>query len=379
MTSHRPSRTKMASRHGALTGTASERERQALRRLSYANVSELRTLLSKPSVETSKWARAGQLNEVVLRRGSLEDLRALCAMGAKFAGAHWNQSQSIEEWKPEEVSQWLDLLFERGWEGQGGKPEPLLSVAEFHPGLVDKWSKHAPKVWHNRRNWLGGKLTLTHNLTADRVRAWFRIGGTHAGATKLNLTDWFAQSKENQRYMEVLSALKDCIKEDKQRRRTRGEPPFREWPWAMTRASAAVAGKIEVMEWLSTDLPPPNQAEVIQWIANTAQPLALMEAASKMGWRVPHPKSDGAPLLINSIISQHGRVKGDNCMTSMGVAILMHLLDRNYSVNLTTDALSIVHQDNFPPAVAASLQAAQLWGTQPSFVPAPTPSRRPRL
>jgi hypothetical protein len=379
MTSHRPSRVKMPSRHGPLRGTASDRERQALRRLSYANASEITNLLSKPSVEISKWARGGQLNEIVLRRGSLQDLRALCALGAKFAGSKWNNSHTIADWKTEDVSQWLDLLFERGWDGMGGKPEPLLSVAEFHPVLVEKWSKLAPTAWHNRRNWLGGALNLTPTITPERVRAWFLIGGSHAGANKLALTDWFAQNKEPSIFIDVLSAMRECLTQDKQRRRTRGEPPFREWPWALTRSTAALAGKIEVMEWISQDLPPPNQQEVITWMANTSNPMAFMTAAQGMGWRVPHPKSEEACVLINAILIQQAQGKKDKPVATHTSQILMHLLDLDYRVNLSQQASEIVDQTNFPASIAASLQAAQLRNAQPVFQPPLRSASRPRL
>lgn len=379
MSSHRPSRTKMASRHGPLTGNASDRERQALRRLSYANSSEITSLLSKPSVEISKWARSGHLNEIVLRRGSLEDLQALCNLGAQFGGAKWHNSHTIDTWKTQEVSQWLDLLFERGWEGMGGKPEPLLSVAEFHPTLVDKWSKQAPKAWHNRRNWLGGALNLSTTITPERVRAWFHIGGTHAGANKLTLVNWFAQSKETDTFIDVLKALRDCLLHDKQRRRTRGEPPFREWPWQLTRSVAASSGKMEVLEWLSQDLPPPSQTDVIQWIATTPTPVALMDMALKMGWRLPHAKSDGACALVNEIIIQHGQGKGGNSLDNIGAELLVHLLNQGYNVNLTPQTSAIVELPTFPASIAASLQASQLNRAAPALLDLPFKLNRPRL
>lgn len=365
MPSPRKQKTKMAMRHGELSGTMSQRERQAIRRLNYSNASEISAILSNPSQETIRWAKSGALNQVILSKGSLEDLRAIHSLGARFHDARWDNASRIYDWKEKDAAEWLSLLFDRGWSGKGGSPrEPLLEVAEDHPNLIEMWKKHAPQAWHTRHNWLSGGFNVDQNLTPERVKAYYAVGGSHAGAHKLNLNDWFAVTRDPNQFVNVLKTIKSVLKEEKQRRRVRGEPPYREWPWSRTVESAMKNACIPAIEWLFDEFGAPAQSQMIEWIAASRNPLALLEHGQAHNWRLPHPQSDGASDLVNAILDANWIATGKkpSILSSRGKETLEYLLENGYRVNLGAHT-SIFDDPDFPENLAASFQAAQLQNT----------------
>lgn len=380
MPSARRKKTRMKMRHGVLSGSMSERERQAIRRLSYSNASEISAILANPSQETIRWAKSGALNHVVLGRGSLDDLRAIHSMGARFHDAHWDSAGRLYDWKTEDASEWISLLFDRGWSGKGGSPrEPLLEIAEDHPSLIELWKKHAPQAWHTRHNWLAGGFNLDKDVTPERVRAYYAVGGSHAGAHKLDFDGWFAFAKDTDQVVNVLKTIKSVLKEEKERRRVRGEPPYREWPWDKTLESAMKTACIPAIEWLFEDLGAPAQLQMIELIASSRNPLSLLKHGKTHNWRLPSPQSDGASDLVNAIldISWIATGKQSFALSKCGKEALEYLIENGYRVNLGART-TIFDDPGFPEKLAASFQAAQLQNTciTPLVIAGPSPRRR---
>lgn len=365
----------MASRHGPLRGGPDDRQHQAVRRLTWKDHG-IRDLLKTPTQETLRWARSGKLTNFVLRSGDDKDLETLCSTGISLAGARWDLSQRIGEWSAAKTEKWLDLMFDHGWEGKGGKPEPILAVSEHHPQLLEKWSKRVPKTWHTRKSWLENTFTLSRGMDPEEVRAWFRVGSNHGGASKLVMEQWFSHSNDEAKCKAVLVAIKESLDEDRHRRRVRGEPPFRDWPWDTTREAAASQGMTDILEWVSSDLPMPTQAALISWVATSRAPISLLEAAKKMNWRVPHHKTEASHRLVNAVLHAHGRPGKTDAISDTGKALIKHLMDEGYGVNLSTEARVVVENPNFPAELTSLIQAAQLRGAQPKAAPLVQAPRR---
>lgn len=352
--------------------TAEGRAKLAAGRWGRYSSKDVLRYVRNPSRESAGWAREGILTRGVLEAGDLPDLIKLAELGGRFHSVSWGNTGRMEEWDADTTRQWLEVMFEHGWDGKGGKPLVLLSVAEHHPELVDMWRKRAPQAWHTRRNWLDGQIVMGRNMDVERIVAWMGVGATHANSERLELDSWMQHSSEDL-IVEALQGIHKFMREDKTRRRVRGEPAFRDWPWAQTMQMAVNHAKIEVSKCLVDLHGPLSMEQVIDLVCRSDQPQHAMTQVRQWDWKLPHADDRRGVDFLGQAILLQARAQARPADRE---AFALHLIEMGYGGDLPKDATEYVAKFGSEPLKRA-IDAGILQKSTPTpTVFAPTTRRR---
>lgn len=307
----------------------------------------------------------------VLEQGSLSDLLNLVELGGNFQNATWNNSWRVKEWSEDTARQWLEIMFDHGWDGTSGRVEALLNVAQFHPALVEMWARKVPKTWHTRRNWLDGQIIMNHTMTPERMVAWMGVGATHATTERLGLDPWMKQAGEDE-VCRVLLSIHEFMAKDKTRRRVRGEPHFRDWPWAQTLQTAIENAKPDIVKCVVDLCGPASMEQVIRLVARSRNPVEVMGRVRQWGWKLPHPgDKQGVQLLSEAIVQQAG--VGNPGADREAFAI--YLIEQGYGGQLPGHVLDHVEK-TASPRLISEINSGQLRNTTPAATGTKAHARR---
>lgn len=318
------------------------KQRHSARKELRMPLSQLLARVKEQDAETAGWARAGLLNTAVLNGGQHEHLQALADMGAAFTPLRWSNPERIQQWTLRQTQEWLNILFDRGWDGCTGNKSVILAVAEYHPKLLSTWAKRAPKAWQTRRQWLEGMITMPLDLTAGRLRAWLEVGATPGTVSSMGMDRWIAQSKTGQGG-DVLRAIDAFMKEDKQRRRVRGEPPFRDWPWEQMLELSIQRSQIHLVQVI-VDLRGPLTAEqTMQLVCQAPDALTMLNAVRERGWKLPAPRSRQAGAFVSMAIMGQIKRGAASSPQPQPEALALQLLEEGYGGELDAHARAYVN------------------------------------
>lgn len=341
-------------------------------------LSQLLARVKDKDPETAGWARDGWLNTAVLNSGDHEHLRALAAMGATFPSLRWSNPERMQHWNQAQAREWLDILFDRGWDGHTGSRQVILEVAEYHPHLLSLWSTRVPKTWQTRWRWLEGMLTLSPGMTPARVQAELGVGATPGSAAAMGMERWIVQSKPGNGDEAVLHAIHAFMQEDKKRRRVRGEPPFRDWPWEQTLELAIKSGSAHLIEAIVGIKGPMTMEQTMQLVCQSADPLAMLDRVRDKGWKLPTASSKQSGAFVSMAIVEQGKINGWGKPASAREALALRLLEEGYGGTLNASAKAYVDSDRASEALRKHIQHRQL--DRATSLPGIAPCRpRPRL